>query len=424
MGTSADSLIADLRSALGAEAVSADTTTLSKHGVDGVTPSLLVMPQSADQIASAMVICSAARASVIPWGGGTALTVGNPPRQADVVMKLEKLNRLIEHDAANLTVTIQSGMALGTLQSTLAGQKQFVPIDAPFPSRATVGGIVAANLNGPRRGYYGSVRDLVIGMKVVLPSGELIKAGGKVVKNVAGYDMCKLFVGSLGTLGIVTEVTLRLAPLPESAATFQAAGTAAQAQSFLAEVFRSRLLPVAVFLLIENPVDAWRVGVRFEAFTETVKRQLADLEAISVRLGLHSTVKNAEDHEEFWRDVRDFPLRPERLIYRVAVPRAAVCDFVAQLRGNNVVRTVADASVGIVWLECAPERAAVGAFANFESLARQRGGHAVVFSAPGALKRGINVWGATPQPFQFMRDIKRQFDPHELLNPGRFIGGL
>ncbi|HKY10066.1 MAG TPA: FAD-binding oxidoreductase, partial [Candidatus Binatia bacterium] len=162
MGISADALIAELRSALGAEAVSADAAVLSSHGVDGVTPSLLVMPESAAQIASALAICSAARASVIPWGGGTAVTVGNPPRQADVVLKLERLNRLIEHDAANLTVTIQSGMALGALQSTLAGQKQFVPIDAPFPSRATVGGIVAANLNGPRRGYYGSARDLVI----------------------------------------------------------------------------------------------------------------------------------------------------------------------------------------------------------------------------------------------------------------------
>ncbi|HKY08338.1 MAG TPA: FAD-binding oxidoreductase, partial [Candidatus Binatia bacterium] len=339
-------------------------------------------------------------------------------------LKLERLNRLIEHDAANLTVTIQSGMALGAVQSILAGQKQFLPIDAPFPSRATVGGIVAANLNGPRRGYYGSVRDLVIGMKVVLPSGELIKAGGKVVKNVAGYDMCKLFVGSLGTLGIVTEVTLRLAPLAESAATFLAAGTAAQAQSFLGELFRSRLLPAAVFLVIEKPLDPWRVAVRFEAFAETVKRQLADLEAISVRLGLDSTVKSAEDHEELWRDVRDFPLRPERLMYRVAVPRAAVCDFAAQLRADNVVRTVVDASIGIVWLDCAPVRAAIGVFPKIESLARQRGGHAVVFSAPAALKRGINVWGTAPQIFPFMRDIKRQFDPHELLNPGRFVGGL
>ena len=126
--------------------------------------------------------------------------IGNPPRQIDVVVGLERLNQLVEHDQANLTATIQSGHRLASLQEILKRQNQFLPFDPPAPARATVGGVVATNLNGPRRGYYGSVRDLVIGMKVVLASGEEIKAGGKVVKNVAGYDMCKLFVGSLGTL--------------------------------------------------------------------------------------------------------------------------------------------------------------------------------------------------------------------------------
>ncbi len=202
-----DQLMQHLQSALGSDAVSSETDTLALHRIDGITPRLVTTPASAEQVGAVLSACSESQATVIPWGGGTAMALGNPPRRADVVIKLGKLNRVIEHDSANLTVTAQCGMTLNALHSSLAAQKQFVPIDAPFPACATLGGIVAANLNGPRRSFYGSVRDLVIGMKVVLASGEPIKAGGKVVKNVAGYDMCKLFVGSLGTLGIITEVT-------------------------------------------------------------------------------------------------------------------------------------------------------------------------------------------------------------------------
>ncbi len=232
--------------------MSSETDTLALHRIDGITPHLVTTPASAEQVGAVLSACSESQATVIPWGGGTAMALGNPPRRADVVIKLAKLNRVIEHDSANLTVTAQCGMTLNALQSSLAAQKQFVPIDAPFPACATLGGIVAANLNGPRRSFYGSVRDLVIGMKVVLASGESIKAGGKVVKNVAGYDMCKLFVGSLGTLGIITEVTFRVAPTAESAATFIAQGALAQAQRFIADLSLSRLLPAAVFLLSEK----------------------------------------------------------------------------------------------------------------------------------------------------------------------------
>ncbi len=291
-----DQLMQRLQSALGSDAVSADTDSLNSHRIDGVTPHLVTTPASAEQVGAVLSACSEAGATVIPWGGGTAMALGNPPRSADVVIKLEKLNRVIEHDSANLTVTAQCGMTLNALQSTLATQKQFVPIDAPFPARATLGGIVAANLNGPRRGFYGSVRDLVIGMKVALASGESIKAGGKVVKNVAGYDMCKLFVGSLGTLGIITEATFRVAPAAESAATFIGRGTLAQAQRFIAELSLSRLLPAAVFLLSEKAQKDCRVAVWCDGFAETVERHLREFQAMAGRIGATPEVARAENH--------------------------------------------------------------------------------------------------------------------------------
>jgi glycolate oxidase FAD binding subunit len=419
-----DQLMQRLQSALGSDAVNAAPEALASHRIDGVTPYLVTTPASAVQVGTVLSACSEARATVIPWGGGTAMALGNSPRQTAVVIKLEKLNRIIEHDSANLTVTAQCGMTLNALQSALATQKQFLPIDAPFPARATLGGIVAANLNGPRRGFYGSVRDLVIGMKVVLASGESIKAGGKVVKNVAGYDMCKLFVGSLGTLGIITEVTFRVAPMAESAATFIGRGTPAQGQRFIEELSLSRLLPAAVFLLGEKTQTDWRVAAWCEGFNETVERHLREFRAMAGRLGMTQEVARDEHHVELWENVRDFPLRPDRVIYRVNLPRAAIFDFLERVKDWNSSQTISDTSMGIIWLEFPTSKTALARLSEVASLARERRGHAVVFSAPAALKSAVNIWGPSPPTLSLMREIKRQFDPHELLNPGRFVGGL
>ena len=424
MLTTVDQLMQRLQSALGPDAVTVQAEALTLHRIDGITSRVVITPESNEQIVTALRHCSEARATVAPWGGGTAMALGNPPRQVDVVMKLEKLNRVIEHDSANLTVSAQCGMTLAALQSTLQGERQFVPIDAPFPARSTLGGIVAANLNGPRRSACGSVRDLVIGMKVVLASGEAIKAGGKVVKNVAGYDMCKLFIGSLGTLGIIAEVTIRVAPVAEIAATLIARGTLDQAQNFVKDLARSQLLPGAVFLLRQNNPDDWRIAVGCEGFTETVARQLHDLQAIAPRAGMKTEVARAEHHSDLWAKLRDLPFEADRVVYRVTIPRAAIFAFIEQIKDWNIREIVSDTSTGTVWLAFPASKAAIARFSAIEKLALERQGHAVIFAAPAALKTGINVWGPSPTTLSLMREIKRQFDPDELLNPGRFLAGL
>lgn len=419
-----DQLMHRLQSALGPDAVSAESDALASHSIDGLTPHLVTKPASAEQLGAVLSACSEARATVIPWGGGTAMALGNPPRRADVVIGLEKLNRVIEHDSANLTVSAQCGLTLNALQSALAAQRQFVPIDAPLPARATLGGIVSANLNGPRRSCYGSVRDLVIGMKVILASGESIKAGGKVVKNVAGYDMCKLLVGSLGTLGIIAEVTLRVAPIAESSATVIGRGTLAEAQRFIEEISRSPLLPAAVFLLRAGTQEDWRVAVGCDGFAETVERHLRELQNIATRIGMKPEVASGESAIELWQQLRDFPLQPDRLVYRVTLPRAAIFDFIDRVKGWNSTKTVSDAAMGTIWLAFPANKATVARFPEIEAMARERRGHSVVFAAPAALKTAVNVWGPSPPTLSLMRAIKRQFDPNELLNPGRFLGGI
>jgi glycolate oxidase FAD binding subunit len=419
---SVDPLRQRLESELGPDGVNASTELREAHSVDGKTPQLVVAPGSPEQVGPVLRLCSEARASVIPWGGGTAMALGNPPRRADVVVRLEKLGGVIEHDAANLTITAQSGVNLQNLQSVLHGHKQFLPIDAPFPARATLGGIVAANLNGPRRSLYGSVRDLVIGIKAVLASGEMIKAGGKVVKNVAGYDMCKLFVGSLGTLGIITEVTAKIAPAAENAATIIGRGALPQAERFIKELSLSRLLPAAVFLLSDDKRADWHVAVGCEGFAEAVKRHLRDLQALAA--GMPMEVATDNEHHELWARVRDLPLKTDRVIYRITLPRAAVFDFIEQATHWSDSEMIADTVLGTIWLAFPATTTSLSRFSKLAVLASERRGHAIVFSAPATLKKAINVWGAAPPGLSLMRKIKAQFDPNEVLNPGRFVGGV
>ena len=266
------------------------------------------------------------------------------------------------------------------------------------------------------------MRDLVIGIRVVLIGGEKIKAGGKVVKNVAGYDMCKLFVGSLGTLGIISEATVRLAPLPESSATLVVSGSFDDARQFANELGRTRLLPAAVILRLEG--NHWLLAVRLEGFAETVARSQREVRDIADSLGVKVQVLTADEQGAFWRFIEDFPLQSETLVFRVTLPRAELFPCVQTFSRWENVTVVADAIAGTAWLAAAPTPTALQRFLELAAMAHDRRGHAIIFSAPAELKRGVEVWGESPPTLSLMRGVKHQFDPKELLNPGRFLGGL
>lgn len=429
MKLSLENLVQRLTAELGATTVSEDAATLRAHGVDGKVPALFCAPANAEEVSAALRVCGEAEAAVIPWGGGSAMPLGNPPRVVDLVLATTKLNRVIEHDDANLTATVQSGVVLNDLQKALAPQKQRAPFDPPFPERATIGGIVAANLNGPRRSFYGNVRDLVIGMKVALASGEQIKAGGKVVKNVAGYDMCKLFTGSLGTLGVITEVTLRMAAIPEQRATIGASGTWQQALQLAEAIVSSPLAPAAVLLtshgvLGDSPKD-WQLTLLCEGFAETIGRQGKDIQAMAQAIGIQSWPVDQQNSEQQWQALCNFPARQDTLVYRVTVPRAALGYIVESAADWNFAPAIfADIAAAVVWIACPASDTAIKFFPKLIDLARQRRGHAVLFAAPPEQKTGLDVWGPTPPSFALMRKVKQQFDPRDILNPGRFIGSL
>jgi glycolate oxidase FAD binding subunit len=435
MALAADALAQRLEAALGADAIKREASLIAAYNIAGRQPALVCFPETSEQVSAAMCICSEADAAVTAWGAGTAMQIGNPPQRVDVVLGLTRLDHVVEHDDANLTATVEAGISLSGVQRAVAGRKQFLAFNPPHAGRATVGGVIATNLNGPGRSHYGSVRDLVIGMKAVLASGEEIKAGGKVVKNVAGYDMCKLFVGSLGTLGIITQATLRMAPLPETAATMLAMGTLPQARQLADELSCSKLLPAAVFLLSPEASKAdnqeqstWRLAICCEGFENSVVRHLHDTQAAAKRIGLGTEILQLSDHNQLWEELRDFPLQSDRLVYRVTVPRALAAVITETIHSWSTSgfrpRIICDTAMGVIWLSLENKQDAIAWFTRLVAEARENRGHAVMLAPPTDLKAGGDVWGSLPPTVSLMREIKRQFDPKNLLNPGRFVGGI
>jgi len=433
MKISADALGARLAGELDAGSLDSNPAALAAHAVDGKIPSLLCLPSTPEQVSWILRVSAEAGAAVVPWGGGTSMRLGNIPRRVDVVIALKNMTGLIEHDDANLTATVQAGMRVASFEEILGRRRQFLPVDPPHPERATIGGIVAANVNGPRRTMYGGVRDLVVGMKMVLATGERIKTGGKVVKNVAGYDLGKLFIGSLGTLGIITEATFRMALLPETAASFVASGSLDRCGQFVAELSRSPLLPAAITIFSPGVVDIFgldfqtpAVAVWVEGFEAAVARHLHDLGAIAGSAGMTGHVLGAESHQRLWEEIRDFGADDTGVLYRLTVPAGSVPEILAGFSrdAGEAVCYIAHAATGTIHVSMAKGRPAVQWFSRLADLARNCKGHVVMAAAPAELKQGIDVWGPAPPGVSLMREIKRRFDSQGVLNPGRFVAAL
>src|SRR5919109_2258530 len=247
----ASKVIEELQAVVGVEFVRAMAAP-DAYRVDGRAPWAVVIPGDVDQVGAVLALAHREGLAVVPWGGGTTMALGHPPERLDFVLSLARLNRVLAHEPADLTATVQAGITIAALSAGLGRRRQWWPLDPPLAAAATVGGVLATNTSGPKRLLYGTARDLLIGITVVHADGTISKAGGKVTKNVTGYDMMKLYTGSLGTLAVIAEATLKLRPLPPGQqliwSTFASREAAAEtAQRLLAE----GLLPNAVELV--NP---------------------------------------------------------------------------------------------------------------------------------------------------------------------------
>ncbi len=408
--------------------------------LDGRRPAIVARPQDAGQVGNLLALCAREGWGVVPWGSGTQIQIGNLPRRYDVALDLGALDEIVDYDAANLTLTAGAGSTLHSLQELVAAKRQMLPLDPPLAERATIGGVVAANAFGPSRLRYGSARDLVLGLQVALTSGEVIDVGGKTVKNVAGYDLTRAFVGSYGTLGVITRVTCRLFPMPpERRWVLVGFDRASDAFSFTQQVLDSVLLPTSLDLVQgravpnRSDVSLWAV-IGLEGTHEVIQRQYRDLSTMAGTCGARHVEQLADEEPEgqqIRRLVQDMPATaPEPLIVRAYVPISAVGSLWSAVQhleaeGQAGLNRLARPGIGVVYLMVQARDSHLTAIAStLQALAGEMGGHAIVERIPPAHKAHLDVWGPHRADWPLMQALKSRFDPAGILSPGRFVGRL
>lgn len=396
--------------------------------VDGLLPTKIMHPGDADDAGHGLRKCDLTPAAAVVWGGGTQMRLGSTPRRYDVAFSTEGMTRLLEYEPADLTCRVEAGMRLADLQATLAAEGQRLPLDPPHPERATVGGMLAANTSGLSRARYGTVRDWVIGIAVAYPSGKVARAGGKVVKNVAGYDLMKLHIGALGTLGVIAEANLKVQAKPESMATllghFEAPAPAIEAGLRLA---RQYLAPASAIVVDRTALWAcgftadwrWTLALKLEGYRREVDAA-KDVAARVIR-EIGGRTEGQDIPVGFWEAARDWSAPAEdAVLLRAIVPMKGVAAMMAALPSDGQV--MAQPAAGIVETRIAGSNA--GATVRRLREAAGEDGQVIVAAAPASVKETLDVWGPTPPGFPIMRALKAALDPNGILNPGRFVGGI
>ena len=413
---------------------------IADYSFDGYVPKAVVLPVSVQEVQGVLRFASKKALSVIPAGAGTKLGLGNLPQKVDIVLATPRLNSVVEYEPADLTVTVEAGIRLATLQAELAQHRQFLPLDPAYSDRCTIGGIVSANASGPLRLRHGTARNQVLGLRVVHANGTVVKSGGKVVKNVAGYDLNKLYIGAFGTLGIVTEVTLKLSPIPQREAILTAGFENVQdAVETGLNIVSSQTLPMFVNLLTnfgtDRVIDTKRptLVVGFGGDPETVTWQLERCQEKMEQNGAKGvTLIEGEAQQHLRAAVREFAVSDEKVIAKLNLKRTDIAEFAAQAvaEGSDYgVEVMALLGSGVLYLAIpiAPDTD-FQTFAKHLTKLRQSAtearGNLIVEKATPELKQHIDVWGSFGDAAGLMKQVKVRFDPTGLLNPGRLISGI
>jgi len=447
---SEESLIQRLSAIVGTEHVVAGTG-VSAYAVDGKIPKAVALPGSVEEISAVMAFASTEGLKVAPWGSGTKTSLGGVPERVDIVLGLSRLSEVVDYVPEDMTATFQAGIPLKDAQAVLAQKGQWIALDPPYADRATVGGVLATNSSGPRRLRYGASRDFLIAIKVVHADGKITKGGAKVVKNVTGYDMPKLYVGSLGTLGIIVEATFRLYPLPPMEKTYLAPFPTAEAeQGVITQLLDSTTVPNAVELLnreaakqiagqagVPWPEGSYGLAVAIGSVPEAVEAQIAAVRKLCGEGGSpQGHVLDGAVHRTFWQGVRDFALGDgHRAVLKASVLLTKVVEAVRMgeemaAKGGLSLGIISEAGSGIIRYYLRgdrPERLQQGVAEVVNTLrtfAQGTGGSLVILEAPPEVKAKVDVWGPVGSALPLMRGLKEQFDPQRILNPGRFVGGL
>lgn len=465
MTVAGQSIPARLTAIIGAANVSADPVELAPLGIDGKLPSAVARPGSSEEIAELLKFAAAEKLATIPMGARTKLNIGFPPRQYDLAMDITRLDRLVCYDPGDLTLSVEAGVPLCKLQSALSEHHQFLPLAVPFMNRTTVGGTIASGVDTPLRQLYGTPRDYILGMEFVTGEGTLAKSGGRVVKNVTGYDIHKLMVGALGTLGIITKVNFRTFPQPDASRGFVALfSTSAQAVDMRHVIAQSPLRPMTVELfspgvadlfsaeaaaqctnspLHSNPLSKshWALTVGFSGNENLLARYESDLSRMAQKSGAQSvTILASEDLRTAWARKREFtPIAlassSAATIVKVSVLPSQLNEILTKVQSfaeNYSVPWVAMArGCGVVYFALLPKardedtRTRVSQTVDqIQAATSGLGGNSAIPWCPGEWKGTLRVWGPDRGASAAMQKIKKTFDPAGLLSPGRFVGGI
>lgn len=384
------------------------------EGIEVVTP--------ADRAELAVLVraCDAAGRAFAFVGGGTQLGLGNPPRDLATVIRTTALAGVLDYAPEDQTITVEAGMTFAALDAVLAEHGQMLPIDVVDRDKATIGGAIATNAFGARRHRYGSLKDLIVGIEIVRPDGTPAHGGGKVVKNVAGFDLPKLFVGSLGTLGAIAAATLRVFPRPAAAgAVLVRELRAGGAGTLAAAILAAQLEPSEIVAVVAG--DALVTAVLFEGHAAAVTAQMDRLLAIAAQLGAVGEIANVADLMTV--NAHELAARTHGA-WRVCIETAPTRLGDVALPGP-VGAAIEYPSLGVAFASGGDDGRDLDALAGDWRAARERCGGTIVFHGMPERWRGrIDAWGDPPASFELMRALKAQFDPKGLCNPGRFVGGL
>ena len=435
--------------ALGADIVSDGSAA---DAIDGVLPDVVVSPGNVYELSRLLALANREGLAVAPRGGGTQLALGNQLGRLDIVIDMSRLNQVVRHNAADLTLVVEAGITLAALRETLAAEGQFLPLDAPLPQRATIGGTLAAGVSGPLKWQYGSARDLVIGMKVAQADGRLTQSGGQVVKNVSGYDMARLHVGGLGTLGIITEVSFKLTPLPRHETTLVAwFNSAAECLDAALSIFNSDIMPLAMTVfdggvgeriglngagdggvgervgLNGAGEDGCLLAVRLGGRPRTLQR-LEDETLAIIRAQATRVDKPDDDTSALWAHLADFGHGDNGeavMSARIAVVPNRIVKVAEALAQSGSLATVSHPGYGMMGAHWFDADMNLGdSLRDARDAVHSVGGSLIVERAPLSVKAHFDMWDYNGESLEVMRRLKAQYDPNGILNPNRFAGGI
>ena len=436
MAVSAPAAREALAAIVGSAHVVSEPAALGGLAVDGATPRWAARPGSVEEMSRLLALCSREGWSVAPRGSGSCLELGGPPARVDLLLDCRRLDAIVEHIPEDMVATVGAGLSLAALGAALGRYRQRFPVDPVGGASRSVGGVLATGASGPLRFRYGQARDLLLGVRFVQADGTITWGGSKVVKSVTGYDVPKLLAGSLGTLGVIVEATLRLHPMPPASGSWLLSFPAhAEAAAFVAAALDSTLQPERLVVVnagalraAARPPAHAAVAVSVGSIAEAVQSQGGEL----ARMGREHGATVSDVPEDFWLELGAALAGPVRL--RLSGEPARLCRWlveVERLAGEASVplSALGEAGSGALWVSLGGAEAGGAWLARAVGTLREalsaEGGSLVVERAPRAVKDQLDVWGPIPvDSLAIMRRIKQEFDPSGILNPGRFVGGL